>query len=131
MHELAIAPMRNLVELINFVTSHSHLDFLAVQIVLVFHERFMSELQDNEDFSQALAYFDQLMENSHFRSIRTRQISFDSREWPADESKYLAHTTLIKTLVPLLDKEGIISFGKPYSTGKIISNRVLKLKMTF
>jgi hypothetical protein len=105
-------------EIIDFVASHSNLDFLAVHIVLVFHQRFITELQDNGDFSQAIACFDQLTENSRFQHIRTRQFSFHSREWPVDESQYLTHTTSIKCLLPLLDKEGIISFGKSYVEGK-------------
>jgi hypothetical protein len=76
-------------------------------------------LRTRENYSRAIASFDQLTDNSHFRRIPTRQLSFDSMKWPADESEYLAQTTLIKALLPLLDKEGILSFGKAFYEGKI------------
>jgi hypothetical protein len=127
--ELTIESMRNLESLIDFVVSHGHLDPLAVQIKLVSHEHFISALQDNEDFSRAIAHFDQLMKNSHFQCIRTRKLSFDSRKLPVDESNYSAQTTLIKALLPLLDKEGILSFGNAFHDSKILVEFFFKLQL--
>jgi hypothetical protein len=122
MLEPMIQGLRSLVELIDSVTSLSHLDYLTVQIILVRYNSFMSALQNNEECSRAIGHFDQLMENSHFRSITTQQLSFDCREFPTDESEYLAHTAAIKALLPLLDKEGILSFGKQFSESMILSS---------
>jgi hypothetical protein len=129
MLEPRIQRLRNLVELIDSVISLSHLDYLAVQIILASHESFMVEIQNNEDYSRAIAYFDQIMENSQFRCITTRQLSFDSREWPMDESKYLVYTAPIKALLPLLDKEGILSFGKAFRESAIFIEFSFKLRL--
>jgi hypothetical protein len=121
--------MRNLVNVIDFVVSHGHLDLLAVQIIPDYHRTFIYVLKQNTDYSRAIAYFDELLENPHFQRITNRQISFDSRNWPANESEYLAEITLIKALLPLLDKEGILSFGKTFHEGKIFIKLSLKLRL--